>query len=1520
MRFSLRDILTVIFVVQVVGVAGVVSHLHQRAGRQAIAGLTQELMQNTGDRIEVYLSSYLELPKIINAQTVAALTNDELDPSNLTQVERHLYRQLIDHFSVSTVMYSAPDGTFRTMHRNVLHGNQVEGGRSHSTIAKQFEVYRLDSAEQWGDRLEVLADFDVRDRPWYQSAVRDRQPGWTSPFQIGTDPSLAISAYQPIYNTTTGSLDAVVAVNLSLIDLSQFLAEIDIAPQGAIAIVDADGYIIATSTDESPFQIDDSGTIQRRSLANSQTMVLADVGQQLSQGSLLPLDQPGQQANYFIHVESIDVDQQLDWTLVVAIPKAAYLSDFDAAQHKTTVYVGIAALLMLLVGAGVSHWILRPLGKLRDGAQHLSQYPTDPVPIPTSHHAIAEIQDLSRAVRQMAEQVGRSLSDMQGLNQTLQQSEAKLSTVLELAPTGIAIHRPDGTVSYINTLGKQLLGIDAISDEVSQPSQPAAYRLYRHNSDESYPADQLPVARALRGEQCHIEDLDVRVGDRRITLSVKATPIVDDQGRILYAIVTFMDITAHKQAEYLLDHYNQELTHQVEQRTAELAQKIQEKEAIAATLRQQEAQHKALLTAIPDLMFRVSHDGIYLGYVKTNALIDLLPQDYDPVGQHLSDYLPANVAERQLNYIRRALETGEVGIYEQQHWINDRWQYEEVRVVPGDREVLFMVRDITKRKQAEAALEKTEETQRAMLQAIPDLLIRLDQNGIRKSFISGGEIHLRRSFKPTLQQSIYETLPRALADLRMQYVRRAVATGQAQRYEHDIDIDGDLRHEEIRVVPLNPDEVLLVVRDMTDRHQAITALQQKLRQEEAIAQILNQLHRSLKVDTILQTAVTTLGRAISCDRVVIYQEQDQQQIVADWVEADGAQAGDGSSSSEVAIATLHDLWVTMLKQHGTHAAIPASSAALENRDRSIEAFYEAHVSQLCPLQPLLYGCQPVTTDDAEGAPASLRDAVYGVPIFCGDRLWGILALFQNQATWQSTEMVIATQTAFQLGIAIYQAELFQHIQRQSAELKLAKEAAESANRAKSTFLANMSHELRTPLNAILGFAQLTAYDPTLPPDHQESVQTILHSGEHLLSLINGVLDLAKIESGRMDLQMRYFNPEVLLQSLHAMLNQSAERKGLKLNLELGEGLPPVIKADQQKLQQVLINLVSNAIKFTPSGQVIVCLTAAPRPGNRLAIANKLSPINLHIEVSDTGVGIAPEEQQLIFQAFEQTQTGKMSPDGTGLGLTISQHLVEQMGGRLTVCSQLGQGSTFEFTIPVEVGSAQDISLCHSDRPTMTLSAGQPPYRVLVVDDSAMNRQLVAQFLSNVGFVVREAENGQQAFEQWRAWQPHLILMDIRMPIVDGIESIQAIRSAEMTQANAPPTVYPVKIIVLTATVLEHHPAADWDDWILKPVNLSALLEAIAQQLPVLYDAISVELPDAPIPAIAPADLSVMSDEWLHQVQVQALRCDDVGIQDLIAQIPEQYPNLQRSLESLNQQFQLETILDLVNQCLTSPKP
>ncbi|MEB3359435.1 MAG: ATP-binding protein [Synechococcales bacterium] len=418
------------------------------------------------------------------------------------------------------------------------------------------------------------------------------------------------------------------------------------------------------------------------------------------------------------------------------------------------------------------------------------------------------------------------------------------------------------------------------------------------------------------------------------------------------------------------------------------------------------------------------------------------------------------------------------------------------------------------------------------------------------------------------------------------------------------------------------------------------------------------------------------------------------------------------------------------------------------------------------------------------------------------------------------------------------------------ELEKAKESAEAANQAKSLFLASMSHELRSPLNVILVAAQMMSRDTNQRPESQEYVDLISRSGNHLLRMINDVLDLFKIEAGKITLENeKVFLPE-FLQSIYETFKQQCINKNLQIHLEVGHDVPQSILVDAQKLQQILMNLVGNAIKFTECGEI----TLRVAPGSFENEAQRQDDsIPLAFTVKDTGVGIAPEELGQIFDAFAQAAAGRQMTGGTGLGLSISQSLVRLMGGEITVQSTLGGGSTFHFVLPVQ--PLEVFAPSSHLRTVLSLAPGQPTCRILVVDDQKVNRMPLVRLLSQIGFEVEEAEGGEGAIALWQHWHPHLILMDLRMPGLNGWEAAQRIRAKEMDEdmrqvkrkvmrgQNACPT-WPVVIMALTAQALEGDRklalAAGCDDYISKPFHLELLLDKIAQHLCVTYTYTSFE--------------------------------------------------------------------------------
>lgn len=547
-----------------------------------------------------------------------------------------------------------------------------------------------------------------------------------------------------------------------------------------------------------------------------------------------------------------------------------------------------------------------------------------------------------------------------------------------------------------------------------------------------------------------------------------------------------------------------------------------------------------------------------------------------------------------------------------------------------------------------------------------------------------------------------------------------------------------------------------------------------------------------------------------------------------------------------------------------------------------------HTALVAPLDRLLQGVREVNAGNfAIHLPIQYNDEIGRVTQtfnFMTETIHREREHLEEQVSARTAELL---QSNAQLQVEITERKRVENALREAKETaEEAQRAAEEANRAKSVFLANMSHELRTPLNAVLGFSQLLAGDTNFTAGQRRNLETINRSGEHLLMLINDILEISKIESGRIEFQPQAFDLYEVLHGLVELFQLRAAQRGLALTLDYApETLPQHITTDLGKLRQVLINLLGNAVKFTPRGQVTlrVQVCAPLEPGVEVQW--------LSFEVADTGVGIAPEELGVLFRPFMQTTSGKQAQQGAGLGLTISHKYVALLGGELCVESEPDVGSRFHFRIPVTPEAEFVTAL-----PPLAETPLPPDVtrRILVAEDEGANRQLLREFLQRLGFEVRTVENGQEALAEWARWRPHLILMDIRMPVLDGREATRRIRAA-------PGGAEPV-IIALTAHAFEEQRqeflAVGCDDFIYKPYRYEVLRAALYQHLNL--DAATPASPVSP-PAALPAELRA-------QFRQAAASADISSLYTLLDAIAGEHPHWEAQLRELTDNFAYQDLI------------
>lgn len=1035
------------------------------------------------------------------------------------------------------------------------------------------------------------------------------------------------------------------------------------------------------------------------------------------------------------------------------------------------------------------------------------------------------LEDRNTLLKQTNDDLVREIVERQQIEDALRVSEAKVRSLVENAPSYIALIDQAQTIQFLN----RALPHASIEQLIGTPLK-----------DFVLIEDQIILRNALievfqAGESTTFEVKGIGRNQTNAYYEVRIAPIQNDQ-KIEAAIAILTDTTVRKQAELSL----------------------QESQQFIQSIADSNPSILYIYDLIEQCCIYVNREVYrFLGYgaeevlsMKRNLLCTLMHPD-DLELMHQKEQAMANAADGETFDLE----------YRIQH-ANGEWRWFQSRDTVFRRtaegqvqQVIGTAQDITDRKQAEQALRENEQKYRQILDSIGDMVI---VKGTDSRLVMGNKA-FRNYYGMTSEelQGIIDA-PFNQSDYTLQYLKDdayVFETGQTL-------------------------EIL----------------------EEPITRYDGEVRLFSTIKSPIRNQDAEIGMIVAVCRDITDRKQTEAELRA----------------SEIRFRSVFEQAAVGIVQ----ASLSGQFLQVNQRFCEIVGYSESEILQR-DFQSITY-------------PEDLQDDLEGLQLLLADKTSTFAVekryICKNgRLQWVNLTGSLVRDVA---GTPQYFVAIVEDIQaRKQAEIELqqAKEAAEAANRAKGTFLANMSHELRTPLNAILGFTQLMVRNPSLEPKHREQLSIINRSGEHLLNLINDILEMSKIEAGRVSLKITGFDLYHLLRTLEDMFKLRAMEKGLTLMFDCAADVPQYIQTDEGKLRQVLLNLLSNAIKFTHTGSVILKVKKGNRqlaiPHERLdpeaqetmAFSLEHAPLSILFEVGDTGPGIAPNDIETLFEPFVQAKTGQSFQEGTGLGLPISRQFVLLMGGEIEVESLLETGTSFRFEIPVELAEATAVPDQKPKRQVIGLAPNQPTYRILIVEDNWTNRQFLVELIEPLGFQVQEASNGREAIKLWEIWQPHLIWMDMRMPIMDGYTATQKIKSSPAGQSTV--------IIALTASAFEEQRSlileAGCNDFVRKPARSEVLFEKMAEYLGVryIYEEPSPQSTSVPSSLALTVDcLSVMPPPWINQLYQATTRIDDEQMIELIEQIPSEHAELAEALLAKVNNFDFEDIIELTQAAIEIDQP
>ncbi|RUR84194.1 hypothetical protein PCC6912_17880 [Chlorogloeopsis fritschii PCC 6912] len=1118
-KIPLWLLLVVPFVLQLLATVGVIGYLCYEAWQRSTHKVANQVMKEVGDRVQHYLSDYLETPQLINRLNANATDLNQIDINDPNSLESHFLQQIQAFNSVSRIHFSNPQGGY------ISAGNDERGlsvAFTENFVRGTLHVYGVDNQGKRTQQFVHQQNYDATKRPFYQAAAKASKPIWTPIYvYIPASTGLGIAASYPLYDQLN-RLQGVLSTDLTLANINQFLSNLKIGTQGKVLILERSGLIVASSTSEKPFFISSNQrqTIRLKATESQEPLIRFTAQHLVSYfGDLTKIKTPEQLQfevkgkRLFLQVNPFTDRFGLDWLIVTVLPESDLIADLDGNTQRMMLLSGFTLLLAIGTGILTACWIARPIRRLKKAAQAITKGQLN-YPIATG--GIGEVAQLAQGFQVMANQLDSSF-------RALKASEQKFATLLSNVPIGISVFDAKENPVLINKVGEEILGRGLVSD-ISFAQHSEVYQIYVAGTDQLYPTEQLPATRGLRGETALIDDMEIEVNGRRIPLEVHTIPVFDDDSNVIYAINAFRDITQRRQAEKLWTDYEQELKCRVAEKTA--------------ALRQSEERFRLAVNHAPDVFVIYDRDRRFL-YVNEKAREltgwtldhfigyrddDLFPPEvtapYLPILQKTISTKTLQIGECTIKlpeqkpstfivkYVPLLDEQGEIQqILGMTFDISDRKQIEEIlrqsearltmaqrvaqvgswefdlnsqkmtwseetfyhwgfdstpeepsytellkRVHPEDREILNyffeqaiaqgipyvldlrIVRpdgsiryldyrgeplfnaqgqvikligtsvDISDRKWTEEALRQSEALNRAIVNALPDLIIRMHRDGTYLD-VKPTTAFLTSASPLVVGLNVQAVLSPQVAQRRIAAIENALQTGEIQVYEFPFVIQGQSLWQEVRVMPLDVDEVLVVIRDLTERKKAEEAVRLQAKREQLLRGITQRIRQSLDLEQILATTVNEVLQTLQSDRALIFR--------------------------------LHGNGTGQVIQEAVRPEYPVTEQMLFPDECFPQECYEYY----CQGQPRIVS--DVFAEDFSsclvefmqkiGVKSKIVAPIVQTTENSSTKVWGLLIVHacSQHRQWQQSEADFLQQISNQLAIAIQQSQLYQQTRQQA---------------------------------------------------------------------------------------------------------------------------------------------------------------------------------------------------------------------------------------------------------------------------------------------------------------------------------------------------------------------------------------------------------------------------------------------------------------------------------------------------------